>query len=90
MSPVSIDRYLEIARAVVAEASAMLAGVRAADIRTKSDPRDLVTEWDTRAEEVIRRELEARAPGVPIVGEEGGGQVASGAPVPAGARVPIG
>jgi myo-inositol-1(or 4)-monophosphatase len=71
---------LAVARAAAAAASALLRGVgdRIGPVRSKSSLRDLVTEWDTRAEEVIRRELEARAPGVPIVGEEGGGQVASG------------
>jgi myo-inositol-1(or 4)-monophosphatase len=71
---------LAVARAAAAAASALLRGVGESigPVRSKSSLRDLVTEWDTRAEEVIRRELEARAPGVPVVGEEGGGQVASG------------
>jgi len=68
-----LDRLLDIARAVVAEASAMLATVRAADIRAKSDPRDLVTEWDTRCEDVVRERLAAATPGIAIVGEERGG-----------------
>ncbi|MBZ0231570.1 MAG: hypothetical protein K8M05_04410, partial [Deltaproteobacteria bacterium] len=48
-------------------------GVRAADVRGKSNPRDLVTEWDTRAEELIRARLAALTPDIPMVGEEGGG-----------------
>jgi myo-inositol-1(or 4)-monophosphatase len=65
---------LEIARTVVAEASALLRG--AADnvgtIRTKGNPRDLVTEWDTRSEALIRARLEALTPDIPILGEEAG------------------
>ncbi len=34
---------------------------------------DLVTEIDLRCEEAIRKALERRAPGVPVLGEEGGG-----------------
>src|SRR5262249_34091672 len=36
---------------------------------------DLVTEFDLRCEELIREILSQEAPGVPIVGEEQGGQV---------------
>lgn len=73
-------RELEVAREVVAEASALLANVRAADIRTKTDPRDLVTEWDTRCEDLIRARLAARTPGIAIVGEERGGADDAAAP----------
>lgn len=69
MSP---GEALAIAREVARAAADLLRGAHAADVRSKGNPRDLVTEWDVRAEGVIRRELEARAPGVPILGEEGG------------------
>ena len=52
----------------------MLAGAAGGigEIRKKSSPRDLVTEWDTRSEDAIRECLSELAPGVPIVGEEQG------------------
>jgi len=68
-----LDELLAIAREVVAETAALLTNVRPADIRTKSDPRDLVTEWDTRAEDLVRERLAARTPAIPLVGEERGG-----------------
>jgi fructose-1,6-bisphosphatase/inositol monophosphatase family enzyme len=40
------------------------------DVRAKSEPSDLVTEADEAAERMIRRELEAFAPGALFVGEE--------------------
>jgi len=64
---------LDTARAAADAAAQLLAGARAGDIRSKSNPRDLVTEWDLRSEELIRRVLTERTPGVPILGEEGGG-----------------
>lgn len=73
-----LDALLAIAREVVAEASALLATVRPADIRTKTDPRDLVTEWDTRCEDLVRDRLAARTPGIPVVGEERGGAAGPG------------
>jgi len=71
---------LAIARTVAAEAAALLRGAQdqVGPVRSKSSLRDLVTEWDTRSEELIRRRLQALAPGVPIVGEEGGGAVHPG------------
>jgi myo-inositol-1(or 4)-monophosphatase len=63
---------IDIAREAVRAAQQLLAGVRPAAITGKSNPRDLVTEWDVRAEDCIRGVLEARAPGVPVLGEEGG------------------
>ncbi len=68
-----LDDALALARAVAAEAAALLRGVRPADVRGKSNPRDLVTEWDTRSEELIRELLAKRSPDLPVVGEEGGG-----------------
>ncbi|HTM22267.1 MAG TPA: inositol monophosphatase family protein [Kofleriaceae bacterium] len=71
---------LAIARTAAAEAAALLRGGQVAigPLRTKSSLRDLVTEWDTRCEELIRARLQALSPDVPIVGEEGGGDAVSG------------
>jgi myo-inositol-1(or 4)-monophosphatase len=65
---------LAIARQVAAEAAALLGGAAGAvgTVRSKSNLRDLVTEWDTRCEELVRTRLGALAPGIPILGEEGG------------------
>jgi myo-inositol-1(or 4)-monophosphatase len=62
-------------------AGKLLAGVRPSAIRAKDNPTDLVTEWDTRAEDCIRAALAEVTPGVPVLGEEGGqgeGGTASG------------
>jgi len=63
---------LDAARAAARAASELLANARPAATRSKTTPRDLVTEWDVRSEELIRRLLEERAPGIPVLGEEGG------------------
>jgi myo-inositol-1(or 4)-monophosphatase len=42
-------------------------------VRSKEHATDLVTEWDTRIEALIKAELAARAPGVAVLGEELGG-----------------
>lgn len=70
--PTAVEDLLETARVAARAASTLLAGARAADIRAKGNPRDLVTEWDLRSEEVIRTTLAERAPGIPILAEEGG------------------
>jgi myo-inositol-1(or 4)-monophosphatase len=72
-SPADLDRLLAIGRAVVAEAAALLAAVRPDHIHSKSNPRDLVTEWDLRSEQLIRARLAAATPSIPVVGEETGG-----------------
>ncbi|HWO22781.1 MAG TPA: inositol monophosphatase family protein [Kofleriaceae bacterium] len=81
---------LQTARAAARAAADLLAGARPADVRSKSSSRDLVTEWDLRAEETIRRVLEERERGIPILGEEGGlgagGAAAGGAGGAAGLR----
>ncbi|MEO6774663.1 MAG: inositol monophosphatase family protein [Kofleriaceae bacterium] len=74
-----LDELLETARVAARAASSLLAGARATDIRAKGNPRDLVTEWDLRSEEVIRATLAQRAPGIPILGEEGGQSGGAGA-----------
>jgi myo-inositol-1(or 4)-monophosphatase len=63
---------LEAARHAARVASRVLAGAKPAEIRSKKNARDLVTEWDLRSEAAIREALEARAPGIAILGEEGG------------------
>jgi myo-inositol-1(or 4)-monophosphatase len=68
------ERYLDVARVVVAEVSTLLAGARPAEIRTKGDPNDLVTEWDTRAEDLVRERLRALTPELEVLGEERGGE----------------
>jgi len=62
---------LEVARAAVRTAADLLRGAQASEIRGKTNPRDLVTEWDLRSEDAIRKAL---APtGIPVLGEEHGG-----------------
>lgn len=68
-----LEPLLTATRAIAAEAAALVAGARPDQIRHKSNPRDLVTEWDTRIEELLRARLAAIAPGVGFLGEEGGG-----------------
>ncbi|HET7499423.1 MAG TPA: inositol monophosphatase family protein [Kofleriaceae bacterium] len=70
---------LEAARSAARAASELLRGARPQEVRAKTNPRDLVTEWDLRSEEVIRRVLDERTPGIPVLGEEGG-QGTQGAP----------
>jgi len=63
---------LEAARAAARAASALLSDARPQDVRGKGNPRDLVTEWDLRSEDVIRRVLAEHTPGIAVLGEEGG------------------
>ena len=67
-----LDELTEAARAAARAARDLLRTARPEQVRAKGNPRDLVTEWDLRSEEVIRGVLEDRAPGVPVLGEEGG------------------
>jgi myo-inositol-1(or 4)-monophosphatase len=67
---------IELARQAARDAAALLANARPDQIRSKGNPRDLVTEWDLRTEELIRARL---APsGIPILGEEAGETGAGG------------
>lgn len=66
------SELLDAARAAARAASELLCDARPEDVRAKGNPRDLVTEWDLRAEELIRRVLGERTPGVPVLGEEAG------------------
>jgi myo-inositol-1(or 4)-monophosphatase len=63
---------LEVAAAAARAAADLLRNAHAEHITAKGNPRDLVTEWDLRSEETIRRVLEERTPGIPVLGEEGG------------------
>jgi myo-inositol-1(or 4)-monophosphatase len=68
-----LEELLALARATAAEASALLRDVRPAEVRTKTSPRDLVTEWDTRCEALVRGRLVGGGADIPMVGEEDGG-----------------
>ena len=63
---------LVAATAAARAASALLRDARPRAIDSKTNPKDLVTEWDLRSEEVLRAVLEEHTPGVPVLGEEGG------------------
>ncbi|MGE5183967.1 MAG: inositol monophosphatase family protein [Acidobacteriota bacterium] len=66
-----LGELLEIARAAARTASELLRDAHAEQIRGKLNPKDLVTEWDLRSEDTIRRAL---APtGIAVLGEEQGG-----------------
>lgn len=65
------DIALEVG--AIAARELMAGWQNAGPVRTKEYDTDLVTEWDTRIEATIDRELGARAPGVAILGEELGG-----------------
>jgi len=85
-----LDEALAVARRVVGEAAALLRdahaiGERVGPVGFKSSIRDLVTEWDTRIEDLMREQLHRLSPGVPIIGEErglgAGGGSATGLPL---------
>jgi myo-inositol-1(or 4)-monophosphatase len=78
MLAADLAHLLDVARDAAGHATALLRAVRPADVRTKSNPRDLVTEWDLRSEEVIRDRLAVRTPDIAILGEEQGGQGGAG------------
>ena len=68
----TLEDLAETARIAARAAEELLRTARPSEIRHKGNPRDLVTEWDVRSEERIRAVLEERAPGIPVLGEEGG------------------
>jgi myo-inositol-1(or 4)-monophosphatase len=71
-----LSDLIDLARDAARAAANLLSTARPHEVRSKTSPHDLVTEWDLRSEETIRRVL---APsGVPVLGEEGG---QTGAPV---------
>lgn len=61
---------LAIAKRAATTAATLLRGTQATSIRSKKNPRDIVTEWDLRSEEAIRNVLAET--GFPILGEEEG------------------
>ncbi len=61
---------LALAARAARTAGELLHGARPHEIRGKSNPRDLVTEWDLRSEQAIRAVLAES--GFPVLGEEGG------------------
>ena len=67
----ALGHYLDVARASANRAAALLAGARPERITSKSNPHDLVTEWDLASEAAIRAELVRltgeRAGAVPIL-----------------------
>jgi myo-inositol-1(or 4)-monophosphatase len=66
----------EMIRISVEAGSVLLSGLESEKgIRHKGDV-DLVTEFDLRSEELIRRRLGETFPGVPVLAEEGGGDTA--------------
>ncbi len=72
------SELLAAARAAATAASELLRDARPEDVRAKGNPRDLVTEWDLRSEEVIRRVLAEHTPGIAVLGEEAGQGEAQG------------
>ncbi len=77
---IDLEQAIAVARQAAEEAGVVaLEGFRKQkDVETKSSPMDLVTEYDRRAEEVIRARLGASFPAHAIVGEEGGGERSTG------------
>jgi myo-inositol-1(or 4)-monophosphatase len=72
MPAAAAPELLDAARAAAQAAVELLRDARPEQVRGKGNPRDLITEWDLRSEEVIRGVLAERTPGVPVLGEEGG------------------
>ena len=66
------DEALAAAAAAARAAAELLRDARPEDVRAKTNPKDLVTEWDLRSEEVIRRVLAEHTPGIAVLGEEAG------------------
>lgn len=65
---------VKVALAVARDASrVLLQGYRSRPAAREKARRDLVTEFDTRSEELIRARLGKETPGIAVVGEEGGG-----------------
>ncbi len=75
-SPVASEHreFLRVAKLVAQEASLLLREAQAdiGIIRSKSNEKDLVTQWDTRTEELIIRRLAELAPGISVLAEESG------------------
>ncbi len=67
-----LDLYLAAANHAAQAAASVLEHAVAATVRSKTNPRDLVTEWDEHSETVIRAALAESTPTIPIIGEEQG------------------
>lgn len=65
-----LDDYLSAADHAARAAAAVLENAVPASVRSKSNPRDLVTEWDEHSERVIRAALAQSTPNIRIIGEE--------------------
>jgi myo-inositol-1(or 4)-monophosphatase len=71
---VSPEELVQAALVIARDASQiLLQGYRSHPHSREKGSRDLVTEFDTRSEMLIRERLTRETPGVAIVGEEGGG-----------------
>jgi myo-inositol-1(or 4)-monophosphatase len=71
---VKTDELVRAALGAARDASkVLLDGYRSRPATREKGRRDLVTEFDTRSEELIRARLMRETPGVAVVGEEGGG-----------------
>ena len=71
---VNPEQLAQLALRVAREAAQVLMGGYRASLEVREKGRrDLVTEFDTRSEELIRERLSHETPGIAIVGEEGGG-----------------
>jgi len=68
--PCDLTAMLALAGKAARAASDLLRGVHATHVVGKTNPKDLVTEWDPRAEQVIHGVLSAS--GFAMLGEEGG------------------
>lgn len=80
MKPLAADAARDIALEIAARASDLLRDGwgHVGKVWSKDHPMDLVTAWDQRAETLIVDELARLAPGVPVLGEEGGAHGAAG------------
>lgn len=82
LSTQELDEALALARRVVGEATALLREVGQGDVgrvSSKSNVRDLVTEWDTRIEDLLTDRLTRATPDIPLLAEERGGTAGAGA-----------
>ncbi|SMF68532.1 fructose-1,6-bisphosphatase [Xaviernesmea oryzae] len=69
--PLDVTKFADLLRlAAKSEILPRFRRLADGDVRAKSEPVDLVTEADEAAERLIRREVEAMAPGALFVGEE--------------------
>ncbi len=67
-----LDRALAAADLAARASANVLEHAVAATVRSKTNPRDLVTEWDEHSETVIRAALAQATPEIAIIGEEQG------------------